>query len=80
MASLVILSSSKKPSLPVSAYTSSVRCHKYYVVSVGKRTGVFDNWFVHLLVFRIAVIYSFLSCQSRESVHDVLVTFCLRFS
>ena len=61
MASLVVSSSSKKPSLPVSAFTSSVRRRKYYVVSVGKRTGVFDNWFVHPLVFHIAVIYSFLS-------------------
>jgi hypothetical protein len=61
MASLVVSSSPRKTVFPVSSLRSPGRRRKFYVVSVGKRTGVFESWFVLPLVFLIAVIYLFLS-------------------
>jgi hypothetical protein len=47
MASLVVSPSPKKPTAPpVSPFTSPVKSRKFYVVSVGKCTGVFDSWYV----------------------------------
>jgi hypothetical protein len=65
MTSLVVSSSSRTPALPIpafpiSSFASPGRRRKFYVVSVGKRTGVFDNWSVLPLVFLIAMIYLFL--------------------
>lgn len=48
MASLVVASPLRKLTTPASPTTSPRKHKKYYVVSAGKRTGVFDSWYVPL--------------------------------
>jgi hypothetical protein len=46
MGSLIVSSPPRKPAPLVSPRTTPGKRQKYYVVSAGKRTGVFDSWFV----------------------------------
>jgi hypothetical protein len=46
MASIAVSS----PPTPVPTITTPGKGGKHYVVSVGRRTGVFDNWFVPSLI------------------------------
>ena len=83
MASLIVSSSSRNPGLSVSSFPSPGRRRKYYVVSVGKRTGVFDNWSVLLSYLLLRDLFIFIrpyvhkltsgvsgSCQKSYATYD----------
>ena len=70
MSSLVVSPSPKKPTPRplVPLRTTPVRNRKYYLVSVGKRTGVFDSWLVPIS-FIIAVLNPFLTGRMFKALH-----------
>jgi hypothetical protein len=68
MTSLIVL---PPPSTPpfFSLFTTSTMPQKFYIVFVGKCTGIFDDWYVPNLFFLIPVIYLFRTGRSSVASH-----------
>ncbi|KAI0245297.1 hypothetical protein BJV78DRAFT_1139590, partial [Lactifluus subvellereus] len=67
MMSLIVSSTSSKPAPLTSPFTSPGKHRKYYVISAGKRTGVFDSWLPYVQSLTSGVSGN---CQKSYTTYD----------